>query len=154
MTVKDGQDNPLFEGSEMEPLPGSGAFVAPRSPRHRARTTNDPFRLTNVDGRSAVARRFKDVVRQTIEALGVPAAELSPVTTEQVRAVGLLTIRLEALQERALTGEVSNEIELAIVRVTNSLARTRWQLGLGKRRRQDLGQTDLATYLAEKERRR
>jgi hypothetical protein len=124
----------------MEPaLPGNSAFVGRCSPTHQARQTNDPFRLTNVDGRSATARRFKDVVRQTIEALGVPTSELSPVTAEQVRAVGLLTIRLEALQARALAGEESNELELTIVRLMNSLARARWALGLAPRRRQDLG---------------
>src|SRR5690348_3765226 len=121
----------------MEPaLQRDSVPVAHCRPTHQARTTNDPFRLMHVDGRSSTARRFKDVVRQTIEALGVPLSELSPVIAEQVRVIGLLTIRLEALQARALAGEVSNELELAIVRVSNALARARWALGIGKRKRQ------------------
>jgi hypothetical protein len=117
----------------------------------RAKISNSLYALPDgVDGRSAVARRFRDVVRETLKAVGIPEAELNPVTREQIRTVGLLQIRLEALQARALTGEIGAKSELAIVRLANSLARLRWVLGIGRRRRQELGTNDLDSYIASK----
>jgi hypothetical protein len=117
----------------------------------RAKISNSLYALPDgVDGRSAVARRFRDVVRETLKAVGIPETELNPVTRGQIRTVGLLQIRLKALQARALTGEIGTKSELAIVRLANSLARLRWVLGIGKRRRQELGTNDLDSYLASK----
>jgi hypothetical protein len=119
-------------------------------PKARAKVSNDLFLLPGTDNRSVAARRYRDTIRAAIFDLGRPEAELSESEREQLRTLGLLTIRLDAMQERALSEAANNEVELGIVRLANTLARQRWQLGIGRRRRQDLTPSDALTHAAKR----
>jgi hypothetical protein len=124
----------------------------PQPAKGRSRLSNSIFRLPGLNGNSRAGRRHRDAIKAALADIGKAERELSETEREQVRTLGLLTLRLDALQERGLSGEVNNELELGIVRLTNSLARLRWQLGIGKRRRNTLAPEDPLDYARRKRR--
>jgi hypothetical protein len=116
----------------------------------RSKLSNSLFAVHGLSGNSKAGRRFRDVCKAALVELGVSEAELSELQRDQVRSLALLQLRLDDLQAEAFNGKASSDLDLAIVRVSNSIARARWMLGIGPRRRQDLGPTDLGQYLEGK----
>ena len=51
-------------------MPADSPQIAGRSPVARSRVTNDSALLAGVDGRSAIARRFRDLVGAIISDMG------------------------------------------------------------------------------------
>jgi hypothetical protein len=121
-------------------------------PKARAKVSNDLFLLPGTDNRSVAARRYRDTIRAALADMGKPDAELTESEREQLRTLGLLTVRLDVMQERALSEAADNEVELGIVRLANTISRQRWQLGIGRRRRGDLGPADPLPYAGTKRR--
>jgi hypothetical protein len=118
-------------------------------PAARAKVSNNLYALPGFDGRSSIARRYRDVVRGLLADLGIGERELSEASKLQLRMAGLLQVRVERLQQRALSGEASFDLEFNLTRAQNGLARALRSLGLGHRRkRQTLSPEDPLTYAA------
>jgi hypothetical protein len=121
------------------------AALAGTYPSARAKISNDLFALPGHDGRSALARRYRDLVRGILDDMGLaPGDPPPPSTRETIRTLALLQLRLDKMQARSLARDVGSKTELSIVRTTNTITRLRWALGIGRRKRQDLGPIDYA----------
>ena len=102
---------------------------AARPPTVRAAVTNDPLALRGVDGRSIVARRYRDVAIALADDLGGQDKLSEPVKI-LVRQCAALTVQTEALQAKIVAGE---DIDLEqLTRLSNVLGRTLQRLGLKK----------------------
>ncbi len=77
--------------------------------------------LSQIDGRSAEARRFRDIVINLASDLG-GLAELSEHDAALVRHAAALTMQSEVMQRAAVRGEAVDTEQL--VRITNALTRT------------------------------
>jgi hypothetical protein len=105
--------------------------IAPRPLTVRSAVTNDPLLLRGVDGRSVVARRYRDVAIALADDLG-GQDKLSEPSKILVRQAAALTVQVEALQTRIVSGEDVNLEQLT--RLSNVLGRTLQRLGLKKPR--------------------
>jgi hypothetical protein len=95
--------------------------VATRPLTVRSAVTNDPLWLRGVDGRSAAARRYRDVAIALADDLG-GQDELDEASKVLVRQAAALTVQVESLQTRIVAGEgVDNE---ELTRLSNALTRT------------------------------
>lgn len=82
----------------------SHANSAPRSPTTRAKVTNGTQLLAGVDGRSATARRFRDLIAElTPEAGG--GEGLSAAECSSIRQAAAMMLRAEQLQAGIVRGE-------------------------------------------------
>jgi hypothetical protein len=107
------------EASEMESAENI-APVARRSRIHRSKISNGTLMLRGIDGRSAEARRYRDLLESYSAEFG-PAAQTEPVMALIRQAAGL-TVQAEGMQAAIVRGEAIDVEQL--VRVTNALART------------------------------
>jgi hypothetical protein len=89
-------------------------------PAARAKISNSLYVLPEVDGRSAVARRYRAICGDVLQAMGVTESELT----------GLYVIKFASPEPTAIKF------------LTNTINRQRWNLGIGRRKRQDLGPTE------------
>jgi hypothetical protein len=121
------------------------ASPAPRPLTVRSAVTNDPLMLRGVDGRSVVARRYRDVAIALADDLG-GQDKLSEPTKILVRQAAALTVQVEVLQGKIVAGDDVNLEQLT--RLSNVLGRTLQRLGL-KKPAPKRGPT-LAEYLAAK----
>jgi hypothetical protein len=87
-----------------------------RSSRCRSALSNDPLKLSGIDGRSRGGRRYRDLMRAYADELGGVAA-LSEPQRALCAQVATLTVQVEALQSRVIAGDVIDP-EL-IVRTSN-----------------------------------
>jgi hypothetical protein len=97
----------------------------------RAAVTNDPLLLRGVDGRSVVARRYRDVAIALADDLG-GQDKLSEPSKILVRQAAALTVQVEGLQSKIVSGE-DVDIE-QLTRLSNALSRMLHRLGLRKPR--------------------
>jgi hypothetical protein len=111
-----------------------------RHPYARARYSNDLLVLPGCDGRSARARRYRDIVRGLLEDLGVTEADLTATQRVQVRRAATLAVDIEQGEGTLPRDEP--------IRMEGHLERKLWALGLSRRKRPDLG-PDLTRYLRE-----
>ena len=74
------------------------------APRVRSRVTNGSKLLTGIDGRSATARRFRDLIADYAREHGGNAA-LSTAELGMVRQAAAITLRAEQLQAAIVRGE-------------------------------------------------
>jgi hypothetical protein len=109
---------------------GSSA-IASRPLTVRSAVTNDPLMLRGVDGRSMVARRYRDVAIALADDLG-GQDKLSEPSKILVRQAAALTVQVEALQTKIVSGEDVNLEQLT--RLSNVLGRILQRLGLRKPR--------------------
>ena len=101
----------------------------PRPLTVRSAVTNDPLMLRGVDGRSMVARRYRDVAIALADDLG-GQDKLSEPTKILVRQAAAMTVQVEAIQAKIVAGE---DIDLEqLTRLSNVLGRTLQRLGLKK----------------------
>jgi hypothetical protein len=97
----------------------------------RSAVTNDPLMLRGVDGRSVVARRYRDVAIALADDLG-GQDKLSEPSKILVRQAAALTVQVESLQSKIVAGE---DVDLEqLTRLSNVLGRTLQRLGLRKPR--------------------
>jgi len=92
--------------------------IESRSSKARSRVDNNPFVVVGLDGRSAEARRFKDILRSILGDLG---PDLPETVKLRARNVALASLRLEAMQQQAIAGVEVDGLEL--VRQTNLVHR-------------------------------
>jgi hypothetical protein len=100
-----------------------------RPSRQRSRITNGSKLVAAVDGRSAEARRYKDVAFALADDLG-GASGLTEAQRALVRQVAAMTVQSERLQGAVLRGELVDVEQLT--RLSNSLSRMLHRLGLKK----------------------
>jgi hypothetical protein len=119
--------------------------VATRAATTRSRITNGKSLLAGVDGRSAEARRYKDLCMSFTDDCG-GAAGLTEAQRALVRQAAMLSVQSEKLQGAMIRGE---DVDLERqTRVANSLARTLSRLGIRKRVSRKLS---VPEYLAQRD---
>ena len=112
----------------LDSVPDSASSVS-RPLTVRSALTNDPLALRGVDGRSVVARRYRDVAIGLADDLG-GQDKLSEPSKILVRQAAALTVQVETLQAKIVSGEDVNLEQLT--RLSNVLGRTLQRLGLKK----------------------
>ena len=110
------------------------------SPRTRSRVSNGSAVLDNVDGRSAVARRYRDVLNELISDLG---GDPSGAQSAIIRRASALCVVCEQAEAEMVAGGVLDLAEFTTA--ANSLRRLLSDLGL-ERRAKDISPT-LGEYL-------
>ena len=103
---------------------------AVRASRLRSRVTNGTKLVAGVDGRSADARRYRDVAMALADDLG-GASSLSEAQRALVSQAAALTVQSERMQGAMLRGEPLDVEQQT--RVANVLARTLSRLGIKRR---------------------
>lgn len=118
------------------------ANPAKRPPQTRSRVTNGSRMLQQIDGRSAEARRYRDLVEGFARDFGVsgPGERESAL----LRQAAALTVQAELMQAAIIRGDPIDVEQL--VRVTNAQSRTLGKLGIRKPERN--AAKDLAAYIA------
>lgn len=119
------------------------ATQAPTSPTVRSRVTNGSAVLDGVDGRSAPARRFRDLYGAIMSDLGGNAATSEGERQLAKRAAGL-SVACELLEAALIRGEDLDAENY--VRLINGLVRTLSTIGL-KRRVRDITPPDPLRYV-------
>ena len=79
----------------------------PRPVNNRSAVTNDPLMLRGVDGRTVVARRYRDVAIALADDLG-GQSELGEPTKILIRQAAALTVQVETLQSKIVAGKDVN----------------------------------------------
>ena len=97
------------------------AGFAPRPVNNRARVTNGSRLLAGVDGRSAEARRYRDLVSSFAADLGGDPIKLSELVKALIRQTAAAVVVSERLQARIVRDEVV-DLEQA-TRVANTAQR-------------------------------
>lgn len=128
------------QGHETVAEDRSGFAARPRT--LRSAITNDPLALRGIDGRSADARRYRDVAMALADDLG-GQDKLSEPTKILVRQAAALTLQVEAIQSKIVAGQEVNLEQLT--RLSNVLGRTLHRLGFKKPR----AATSILAQLAE-----
>ncbi len=125
--------------------PDCPATAAP-PPATRSRVTNNPAAfLQGVDGRSALARRFRDVLAELVSDMG--GVEVTSEGERQLaRRAATLSVMAEQTEAAWAAGdEVDTDTYVVI---TNALGRALGRIGLRRRARNVT--PDLRSYLAAK----
>jgi hypothetical protein len=117
--------------------------AAGRSPTLRSRVTNGSQLLANVDGRTADARRYRDLAVSLADDLG-GAASLTEAQRALVRQGAAMIVQSEKLQGAVLRGELVNVEQLT--RLANAATRILVRLGIKRERRDPTPSLD--EYLA------
>jgi hypothetical protein len=114
-----------------ENLSAESPAMASRPLTVRSAVTNDPLFLRGVDGRSLVARRYRDVAIALADDLG-GQDKLSESSKILVRQAAALTVQVEELQSKIVAGD---DVDLEqLTRLSNVLGRILHRLGLKRPR--------------------
>jgi hypothetical protein len=125
-------------------MPVDTAAIAPRPAATRSKVANGSALIAGIDGRSAGARRLRDVIGDLTADLG---GDLGEAERLQVRTVAGLIVHAERLMADMLNGKpVDSE---ALTRASNSAARLLTALR-AKRTPRGSAMPSLAVYLASK----
>lgn len=121
--------------------------AAPPSTTNRSRITNGKALLAGVNGCSAMARRYRDLVCLLSAEIG---GDLGEAESLQVKAAASLQLHVEDLTARVVRGEpVDPE---AMTRAANGAMRALAALRRRKAARRPAGRVGLTDYLASKDR--
>ena len=101
-------------------LPAGRSDVASRAPTTRSRITNGKQMLAGIDGRSATARRYRDLVMSFADDLG-GAVGLTEAQRALVFQAASLVVQSEAMASAAIRGELVDAEQTT--RVANTLSR-------------------------------
>ena len=106
--------------------------VGARAPALRARVTNHKDLLPGLDGRSATARRFRDLVNAFVADMG-GLDRCSQIKLGLVRRLAATTVQAEMLEARMVNGEA---IDIAtLCTLASTTVRISQRLGLERRAR-------------------
>jgi hypothetical protein len=122
------------------------AQLISRKSHGRSRAGNGAKLLPLTDGRSATARRFKDLVYDISGDLG-GMSQLTTAEVQLVRRASMLSAECERHEALAAQGDKEFDVQTYVV-MTNSLKRVLEVIGV-KRRSRDVT-PDLSTYLQAK----
>jgi hypothetical protein len=118
----------------METSPGSraGRPKVGKDPQ-RSRVTNDSSLLLGADGRSAVARRFRDLVTQITADQG-GADQLAEARLQLIRRFSAAAVIAESMESRLANGEAININEHALL--CSTLVRLSARIGINRTARE------------------
>ena len=87
-------------------LPMESSALATRKPTARSKITNGAVLFSSdlIDGRSAMSRRFRDILSAIIGDLG-GSDRLSEAQRQLARRVALMSIQCEAMEEKLIAGQ-------------------------------------------------
>ena len=141
MSARHGEKRLIPAGIRRQRLPEGHSQKAVSSPTNRSRVTNGKgLFLENVDGRSALARRYRDILGQLTSDLGSDPSEAQSLIARRAVTLAVWCEQAEA--------ELANGAELDIGTFTtaaNAMRRLLNDLGL-ERRARDITPT-LSKYL-------
>lgn len=120
-------------------MPADSPQKAGRSQVARSRVTNDSRVLAGVDGRSATARRYRDVMEAIISDLGGKDV-ISEGQRQLARRAAALSVQCEQIEATMAIGGTLDANDY--VRLVNALNRTLTTIGL-KRRMKDVTPTGI-----------
>jgi hypothetical protein len=121
----------------------------------KAALTNGHKAIDQIDGRSSIARRVRDLVAAYVNDLG-GADQLSEGQHTLVRRAAIMTVQLEQMESKFALEGITDAAALDVYqRTTNSLRRLLESLGIhkGRKPRTINEPTDLHEYLRSKRRR-
>jgi hypothetical protein len=119
--------------------------IEPTSPTTRSRVSNRSRILPGVDGRSATARRFRDICRSYEIDFG---GNVTEVERDLIRQAAALVVRSEQMQADLILGKpVSND---ELVRVSSTAKRLLETIRAKADKRKPTGATALQEYLAQR----
>ncbi len=128
-------------------LPPNSTAAADLPAVSRSRVTNQSaLFLEGVDGRTAIARRWRDLYAEIIADLG-GADALSEVERQLARRCATLSVEAEAMEAATAGGGGELDVDRYVV-ITNALGRAAARIGL--RRRMKDATPDLRSYLTER----
>jgi hypothetical protein len=110
--------------------PDRRCIVTRLSKRQRSRITNGGELLPDIDGRSALARRFKDITAALVVDQG-GADRLSEARFQLVRRFAAAAVIAEQMEARLANGGEINIIEHA--QLTSTLVRIAQRIGINRR---------------------
>jgi hypothetical protein len=113
--------------------------TAPRSSTTRSRITNGKSLLANIDGRTADARRYRDLTASLADDLG-GAGGLTEAQRALVRQAAAMIVQSEKLQGAVLRGELVDVEQLT--RLANAATRILSRLGIKRRERPPMSLTE------------
>jgi hypothetical protein len=122
--------------------------IAQPSPTARSAVSNGSRLLAGVDGRSAPARRFRDLMKEFTAELGGDAIMTEPMRA-LVRQAAAVTVEAEKMQTAIIRGDAVDTEQL--VRVTNTLARLMNVLKTKAKASKAGQRTELSEYLRNKQ---
>jgi hypothetical protein len=103
--------------------------LAPRTAVARSRVSNNADLLAGIDGRSGIARRYRDILAQVaVDQGGVD--RMSEVRLQLCRRFASLCVVAEGLESRLANGEACDVGEHAII--SSTLCRLSSRIGLGR----------------------
>src|SRR5438132_10943659 len=108
------------------------ARVGRRSSKQRSRMTNGTALLPNIDGRSAIARRFKDITNGILADQG-GADQCSESRLQLVRRFAAAAVLAEQMESRLANGEQIDIQEHALL--CSTLTRLAQRIGIERRAR-------------------
>jgi hypothetical protein len=121
------------------------AVLAERPPTARSAVSNGSNLLPGVDGRSALARRYRDVLGALTSDQG-GGDRLSEARTQLCRRFAAAAVLAEAMEARLVNGEAIDLQEHALL--SSTLVRLAQRIGIDRRARNLV--PDLADYLEAK----
>ena len=130
-----------------EERPKTSGTAAPcvRKPKARARVSNGGSILPNVDQRSYIARRFRDIVAAIAVDQGGPE-RLSEARLQLIRRFSAASVLAEQMEARLARGEQINIAEHALL--CSSLVRLVQRIGINRRAKEVL--PSLREYIEKK----
>src|SRR5262249_3926185 len=138
----DGSDMPQLRGA----LPLGRAKVGrPKDPQ-KSRLTNTPVLLANVDGRTTVARRYRDIATAIAVDQG-GADRLSETRLQLIRRFSAAACLAEQLESRLARGEEIDIQEHSLL--VSTMVRVAQRIGLDRRARNIM--PSLSEYLTPQE---
>ena len=111
-------------------MTADSTHIAARSAVVRSKVTNDSTLLAGVDGRSAIARRYRDVVDAIISDLGGDDV-ISEGQRQLARRAAALSVQCEQIEAIMANGGPIDANDY--VRLVNALNRTFGSIGLRRR---------------------
>jgi len=116
-----------IEGSTMPKKSTTAAPKAPAAaPNNKSAMTNDPLKLEDVDGRSKVGRRLRDLTASLTALVAVDGKPLDDVVAASIKLAAAGTLRGEQIAAAIGRGEVVKDEDL--VRIQNAANRTMREL--------------------------
>jgi hypothetical protein len=126
-------------------MAATSTLLAARKPAARSRVTNGRDLLPGVDGRSTVARRYRDILAALTTDQG-GADRMSEARAQLCRRFAAAAVLAEAMEARLAAGETIDLGEHALL--SSTLVRLAQRIGIDRRAR-DITPT-LRDYLSKK----
>lgn len=105
-------------------------IMATRNPFARSRVSNGSDLLPNIDGRSAIARRYRDITAAVMSDMG-GIDRCSETRIQLVRRFAACAVLTEQLEARLANGEQIEIAEHALL--TSSMVRVAQRIGMNRR---------------------